>query len=411
MDTSRLFTAALQLQSPWKVGSVDFRDADGGRQELHIMIGFEPGARFHCPETGCREDACPVHDRRERVWRHLNFFQYKAFIHAAMPRVTCPEHGVRTVPAPWARPGSGFTLLFEAWAVETARHLPAGTLAEQLDETDTRLWRFIAHYVDEARRLEDYMGVEAIGIDETSRRGHNYITVVADLVEHDVINVTPGKDSATVERFARDFMDHNGVPEYVRPAACDMSPGFRKGIREHLPHARRIVDRFHVARHANEAVDKAGKTEGRSNPLLKRTKYLWLRNEESLTELQLETKRNLTRQRLKTGRACRLREVLQDVHADSRTPSEAWVRLHRLCSWMMHSRLEPMRDFARMIRRHFAEIVAYFEHPYTNAVLEGADSVIRNVKRRARGFRDMDYFATMIYLACGRLDLKAVTTT
>ena len=69
------------------------------------------------------------------------------------------------MPAPWARPGSGFTLLFEAWAVEMARHLPAGTLAEQLDETDTRLWRFIAHYVDEARRLEDYMGVEAIGID------------------------------------------------------------------------------------------------------------------------------------------------------------------------------------------------------------------------------------------------------
>ena len=166
-----------------------------------------------------------------------------------------------------------------------------------------------------------------------------------------------------------------------------------------------------MIKHANEAVDKAGKTEGRSNPLLKRTKYLWLRNEESLTELQVETKRNLTRQRLKTGRACRMREVLQDIYTDSRTPSEAWVRLHRLCSWMMHSRLEPMKDFARMIRRHFAEIVAYFEHPYTNAVLEGADSVIQNVKRRARGFRNMDYFATMIYLTCGRLDLKAVTTT
>ena len=254
-------------------------------------------------------------------------------------------------------------------------------------------------------------GYGPIGIDGTSRRGHNYITVVADLVEHDVTDVTPGEDPATVERFARDFMDHNGVPEYVRLVACDMSLGFRKGIREHLPHARRIVDRFHVARHANEAVDKAGKTEGRSNPLLKRAEYLWLRNEESLTELQVETRRSLTGRRLRTGRACRMREVLQDICTDGRTPSEAWVRLHRLCSWMMHSRLEPMKDLARMIRRHFAEIVAYFEHPYTNAVLEGADSVIQNVKRRARGFRDMDHSATMIYLTCGRLDLKAVTTT
>ena len=78
---------------------------------------------------------------------------------------------------------------------------------------------------------------------------------------------------------------------------------------------------------------------------------------------------------------------------------------------MMHSRLEPMKDFARMIRRHFAEIVACSGHPYANAVLEVGDGVIRNVKRRARGFRDMDHSVTMIYLACGGLDLKAVTTT
>ena len=110
-----------------------------------------------------------------------------------MPRVTCPEHGVRTVPAPWARPGGGFTLLFEAWAVEMARHLPAGTLAGQSDETDTRLWRSVARCVDEARRLEDHMGVEAVGIDGTGRRGRDHITVVAGLVEHDVINVTAGQ--------------------------------------------------------------------------------------------------------------------------------------------------------------------------------------------------------------------------
>ena len=87
-----------------------------------------------------------------------------------------------------------------------------------------------------------------------------------------------------------------------------------------LPHARRIVDKFHVARHANEAVDKAGR-DGRPLQPAAQTdqEYLWLRNEESLTELQVETKRNLTRQRLKTSRACRMREVLQDIYTDSRT--------------------------------------------------------------------------------------------
>ena len=141
MDASCLFTDALQLREPWKVGSVDFRDAGDGGREPRVAIVFGPGARFHCPETGCPETACPVHDTRERVWRHPDFFRYKVFVHAAMPRVTCPVHGARTAPAPWARPGSG-----------------------------------------------------------TDRRGRNCITVVAGLVEHDVTDVTPGRDPTTVER-------------------------------------------------------------------------------------------------------------------------------------------------------------------------------------------------------------------
>lgn len=381
-----------------------------GRRELHIAIGFAAGSRFPCPEPGCGEAACPVHDARERVWRHLNFFQYKAFIHAGVPRVTCPAHGVHAVPVPWARPGSGFTLLFEAMVVELAKSQPVADIAEQVGEHDTRLWRFIRHYVDEARLYEDHTGVEAIGIDETSRKGHRYITVVADLVERNVICVVPGKDSTTIKRFARDFMDHNGDPDRVRLVTCDMSLGFAKGIRERLPNAARIIDKFHVIKHANEAVDKVRKQEARGNALLKRTKYLWLRNESNLTGLQLETKRSLQRQRLKTGRACQMRETLQDIYDTSADRAEAETALKRLCSWMTRSRLEPMKEFARQIRRHWRDILAYFDHPYTNAILEGLNSVIQNVKTRARGFKNMDYFSTMIYLTCGKLDLSTVTT-
>ena len=345
MDTTSLFTAALQLPDPWRVSGVEFRDEEDGRRELHIAIGFAAGSRFPCPEPGCGEAACPVHDARERVWRHLNFFQYKAFIH-----------------------------------------------------------------VDEARLYEDYTGVEAIGIDETSRKGHRYITVVADLVERNVICVVPGKDSTTIKRFARDFMDHNGDPDRVRLVTCDMSLGFAKGIRERLPNAARIIDKFHVIKHANEAVDKVRKQEARGNALLKRTKYLWLRNESNLTGLQLETKRSLQRRRLKTGRACQMRETLQDIYDTSADRAEAETALKRLCSWMTRSRLEPMKEFARQIRRHWRDILAYFDHPYTNAILEGLNSVIQNVKTRARGFKNMGYFSTMIYLTCGKLDLSTVTT-
>ena len=113
------------------------------------------------------------------------------------------------------------------------------------------------------------------------------------------------------------------------------------------------------------------KAEGRENGPLKRTKHLWLGNEAALSGLRLETKRGLTRQRLKTARACRMREVLQDIHMDGRTPAGAWGGLCRLRSWMMRSRPEPMKEPARLIRRRFAEIVACSGHPYANAVLEG----------------------------------------
>lgn len=409
MDTTSLFTSALQLPEPWLVREAGFRDAGDGRRELHITIGFAAGSRFPCPEKGCAHEDCPVHDARERTWRHPDFFQYKAFIHAGVPRVDCPDHGVRSVPVPWARPGSGFTLLFEAMVVELAKTQPMADVARQVDEHDTRLWRFVHHYVDEARRLPGYTGAEAVGIDETSRRGHRYITVVADLVERDVICVVPGKDSNTVRDFARDFMDHNGDPMRVGLVSCDTGLGFAKGIREHLPNAAKAGDKFHVARHANEAVDTVRKAEAKDNALFRRTKYLWLSNESALTDRQLETKRGLTRQRLRTARACQMRETLQDIYEDSATRAEAEDGLGRLCSWMMHSRLEPMKAFARLLRRHWDDILAYFDHRRTNALLEGPDSVIQHLKTRARGFRNMDYFSTMIYLTCSRLDLQAVT--
>ena len=196
----------------------------------------------------------------------------------------------------------------------------------------------------------------------------------------------------------------------MRLVTCGMSLGSAKGIRERLPNAAKVIDGFHVVKHANEAVDKVGKAEGRENGLPKRTKHLWLRSEASLTELQLETKRGLQRRRLKTARACRMRETLRGIYADSADRIEAEAGLKALCSWMMRSRLEPMKTLARQLRRHWDDILACFDHRRTNAILEGLNSVIQHVKTRTRGVRNMDYFSTMIYLTCGRLDLRTVTT-
>jgi transposase len=204
-------------------------------------------------------------------------------------------------------------------------------------------------------------------------------------------------------------MDHNGDPTRVAPVTCDMSPGFAKGMREHPPNAAEVIDKFHVVKHANGAVDKVRKTQAGRNPLLRRTEYPWLRNEEGLTGLQLETGHNLRKQRVRTGRARRMRGTLQDIHATGTSRMQAEAGFRTWCSWMMHSRPEPMKTLARRIRRHWRDILTYFDHRCTNAIPEGLNGIIQHIKTRARGLRNMDYFSTMIHPTRGKLDLATVT--
>lgn len=293
--------------------------------------------------------------------------------------------------------------------MEPAKSQPAADIAERVGGHDTRPWRLIRHYVQEARLHEDCAGVETIGIDETSRRGHRCITVVADPAERNVTNVTPGKDSTTAKRFADDFMARDGDPDRVRLVTCDMRPGFARGIRGRLPDAAKTIDRFHVVKHANETVDRVRKAEARESPPFKRTKYPWPGNESDLTDPRLEVKRNLAKRRSKTARACGMRECLQDICTDSASRTEAEAGFKALRSWMMRSRPEPMRALAGQFRRHWQDVLAYFGHRRANAILGGLNGIIQHVKTRSRGFGNMDYSGTMIYLTCGRLGLNTVT--
>src|SRR5674536_398891 len=116
-----LFKMALGLEDPWKVTRTDF-NPEGGRLDLYL--DFHRGARFSGPVDGCGQKACPVRDAEDRQWRHLDVFQHEAYMHARLPRVRCHEHGVHQVNVSWARPGSGFTLLFEALLITFATAMP-----------------------------------------------------------------------------------------------------------------------------------------------------------------------------------------------------------------------------------------------------------------------------------------------
>ena len=149
MDGNEILLLGLGIQSPWQL--VDQRlDVDKQPHEVHLQVGSEPGTTYTCPVCGAQ---CPAHDFQERVWRHLNFFQHHCYIHASVPRVKCPEHGVKLIEVPWARNGGAFTLLFEQAALTLVREMPVIVGARIIEITDKRLWRIVEHCVAKAEAL------------------------------------------------------------------------------------------------------------------------------------------------------------------------------------------------------------------------------------------------------------------
>ena len=172
----KLFSLGLGLEEPWRITSLEMVPSEKQPTllELHIRIDFEEGSSFPCPGF---DQGCKVHDTRERTWRHLNFFQYRCYITAKVPRIITPDGKVRTVSVPWARSGSGFTLMMEGVILTLVKHMPVRTVAREIGEHDTKLWRLIDYHVEEALKDQDFSDVSAIGVDEYSHKGHNYITV------------------------------------------------------------------------------------------------------------------------------------------------------------------------------------------------------------------------------------------
>ena len=231
MIESNLFQLALGLESPWSVNDLLFST---DKKRLDIHIDFENGGEFSCPV--CHKSGLKAYDSIKKSWRHLNFFQHEAHLHARVPRVQCTEScGTKRVDVPWARQGSGFTLLFEGLVLAMCKEMPVNTVATLVGEHDTRLWRVLHHYIEEAREGLDFSNVRHVGMDETSsKKGHKYISIFCDMEENKVRFATGGKDKSTVEAFCKDLKAHQGDPLNITQACCDMSPSFISGVHLYL---------------------------------------------------------------------------------------------------------------------------------------------------------------------------------
>lgn len=399
MDELSLFTLALGVAKPWQVVDLKFSKEEG---RLDLWIDFAKGAKFPCPSCPETQEA-EVHDTQDRTWRHLNFFQYETYLHARVPRVRCGTCGVKQVEVPWARPGSGFTLLFELLVLSLAREMSVAALAELTSEHANRLWRILEHYVERARKAVDLSGFHQLGIDEFSlRKGHVYLTSFSDLEASRVVFLGEGRKKGVVEEFLEDLRSRAVDPAQIQVVCCDMWDPYLNGIGKFLKNARVVFDRFHVMSQINQALEIVRRREQRENTLLKKSRFLWLKNPENLTAHQAARLASLKTLDLKTARAYQIKLALARFW-EIRDPQEAIAYLKRWYNWATHSRLEPVIRAARTIKRYWRGIINYLEARVTNGTVEGLNSKIKTAMKRAYGFKHVGYLRTIVYLVAGRL--------
>lgn len=405
MEMENIFDKALGIVAPWFVSEVKF---DSTVKRLDIKIDFTKGAKFSYEQDGVM-GYYTAYDTLDKEWRHLNFFEHECYLRARVPRIKTPDGKVHLISPPWSGRQNGFTLLFEAFMLQLAKGMPVHQVSLLANISDHKLWSILDKYIEEALKHNDYSGTSKIGMDETSiAKGHDYITLFVDLEKKKTIFVTQGKDNSTVAAFKGDFEAHNGKVESITDVSCDMSPAFIKGVKENLPEAEITFDKFHIVKIINEAVDQVRREEAKNNPLLKGSRYIFLKNEKNLTQAQREKKEELTLSELNIQSivALNMRETFQQIYSAS-TESEFSYLLSEWHSWVSQSELVPMVKAAKTIKAHWDGIIQWKKSQINNGILEGLNSVIQAAKRKARGYK-FEHFKTMVYLITGRLDFSKV---
>ena len=182
MFTQQLFELALNIQDPWYIKDIQF---DMDKKRLDIQIDFHKGSVFHyeSADENIKGDF-KAYDTVDKKWRHLNFFEHECYLHARVPRLDISETAKRLIEPPWSGLSNGFTLLFEALALQLAIHMPVHTVGKIIHEEDHKIWTMLQRYVDMALAKNDYSELKAVGMDETSKsKGHDYITLFVDLLK------------------------------------------------------------------------------------------------------------------------------------------------------------------------------------------------------------------------------------
>ncbi|MFH1089410.1 MAG: ISL3 family transposase [Candidatus Uhrbacteria bacterium] len=394
----------LNLSDPWTVSGLEL---DTENLRLKINVSTAKGTKLPCPTCG---KSCSKEDHREeRAWRHLDTMQFETTIICRVPRINCPEHGILSAEVPWADGYSRFTELFEKFAIDVLKVAKNVKSATGL----LRLSWYQIHDI-QARAVERGLlrrqdeTIKHLGIDEKNfHKGHSYVSLLNDLDNVRVLEVVPDRTEEAATTLLNTLTDKQ--KQNVEATAMDMWPAFMNASHSILPQSDVVHDKYHVATYLGKAVDLVRRQENKTfvkdgNNVLKGTKYLWLTNPDNWDLDDKKEFRSIASDEMKVGRAWSIKESFRHFW-DYRYRGVAEGFFKWWYYWATHSKLKPIIEAAKTLKRHVVGIFAYLKHHITNAATEGLNSKIQSIKSDARGFRSFQNYRIAILFHCGKLDL------
>lgn len=415
MEITNFYEQILGLEAPWQITEAKIDSSD---KSVHIMLSHEKGKQFTCKHCNT---SCSVHDHnKERIWRHLDTCDHYTYLHASLPRVKCPEHGVCTIEPSWSRSNSRFTLQFESFLIDTLQSCQVRSRsAIQLRVSEEQLKRVQLQAVErglshrKSNKGHSFYMVRHVCIDEKSLfTGHHYVSILYDGQTGNVLEVVEHRTQQAAEQAFNQLGEYIDL-QAVQVVTMDMWKAFFNAAKKCIPQADIVHDRFHLSQYLNKAVDITRRAENkklmaqkpRKDEKLKGTKYLWLKNPDRFTDKQQQIHEQLMKDKtLKTGIAWTLKEDFKTFF-ESTTVQQATNFFNHWVEKVKQSENTRLLKVANTFKKHLQGLTDYINHKVSNAMAECMNMAIQQVKSKARGFKSANAFRIAILFHLGNLHL------
>lgn len=379
------------------------------RPALEVAMHARKNGRAIC--SGCGRPR-PGYDRLpERRFEFIPLWGIAVYFVYSLRRVACPACGVTAERVPWARGKCHLTISYRWFLARWAKRLPWDEVAGIFHTSWRSVFESVKHAVFWGFLHRDLERIEALGVDEIQwQRGHHYLTLVYQIEEgmKRLLWVAQERTEASLRGFF-EFLTTEGRGG-IRFLCSDMWQPYLKVVAEQLGQAIHVLDRFHIMKKMNEAIDKVRRSEAARLKLdgyeevLKHSRWCLLKRPENRTEKQTVKLAELLQYNLQCVRSYLMREDFQQFW-HYRSPLWAGKFLDQWCTRAMRSKIEPMKDIARSLREHRGLILNWFRARGTVSAgaVEGLNNKAKVTTRKAYGFRTYEAIEITLYHTLGKL--------